>query len=281
MLNEEIRFATDADTVEIRKLWDICFPSEDNFNDCYFSRVYRPGNNLLLLQDNKLCAMAQMIPFDFQNQEGRIQMTYIYGACTHPDCRRQHMMDRLLHRTFEIDRQLGRAASFLIPQEAWLYEFYAAFGYKTCFYTTTSTFEAVGMQDGLTVRPMRYEDIPDCTAMYHRMTSANGLVVRPESYWKMQIDMFNNCGGHAFCIYCDTEFVGYTFVWHLEDGLWVQECMTEGKWRQPIADLLLDKLGGSFCRMTGTNFEIRSPIGCMLRYDGQQQPDGYLNLMLN
>ena len=56
-------------------------------------------------KDNVLCSMAQMLPYKMQNNDKIEQVTYIYGACTHKDYRRQHLMDNLLNYSFELDKK--------------------------------------------------------------------------------------------------------------------------------------------------------------------------------
>lgn len=282
MANEQIRFAASDDTPAVRSLWEICFPAEDHFNDYFFDRIYQPHCNLLLLRDGAICAMTQMLPHTLVTDGVEEAATYIYGACTHPDCRRQHLMARLLHRSFEIDRQAGRAASLLIPQEDWLYAFYESFGYRTCFYTAEQRFEKDNCQmEGLFIRPMEMRDLPAVCALYDEALRGRSTIVRPVDFWRQQIDLFDACGCGAFCAVVGEQVVGYAFVWPMKDGLWAQECVALPRWRQAFVAALLQRLGGQKCRITGPYNESVDPIGCMLRYDGKAQPDGYLNLMLN
>ena len=124
-------FALPSDTGEIRALWDSCFPEEPEFSDLFFAKMFKSDTCLVLREDGIIKAMAQMLPYELKDV-GKV--TYIYGAATHPDFRRQGLMRRLLEASFELDKKRGFAASILIPANEALYGFYARLGYKTRFY---------------------------------------------------------------------------------------------------------------------------------------------------
>ena len=129
-----IRVAGPADTGCIRALWEVCFPDEGGFNDWFFAHHFDPARTLLSCEGDMLCAMVQMLPYQLTENGRQAEITYIYGACTDPAHRRQGHMARLLEQSFALDRQAGRAASALIPAEAWLFDFYRPFGYEPFFF---------------------------------------------------------------------------------------------------------------------------------------------------
>ena len=138
-----IRFAQPGDFSAIRDLWEICFPDDTGFNPYYFDHLFSLNDTLVCELDGCIAAMVQMLPYTLRVHDQDFPVTYIYGACTHPDFRRQHLMSQLLSASFDWDQQHGRIASMLIPQEAWLFDFYRPFGYLPQFSVQTITKQIV------------------------------------------------------------------------------------------------------------------------------------------
>ena len=68
-------------------------------------------------------------------------------------------MDTLLHHTFMLDRQMGRTASVLIPQEEWLFGFYAQFGYEAVLSVSADEYHAAPEAEYCPLRAMVPEDL--------------------------------------------------------------------------------------------------------------------------
>ncbi|MDR3766339.1 MAG: GNAT family N-acetyltransferase, partial [Butyricicoccus sp.] len=272
-----IRFADEADTPAVIALWELCFPGEAAFQNYFFSQLYRPEYNLLLLREGTLCAMAQMLPYTLQNGSLTEEVTYIYGACTHPEYRRQHLMDRLLHQSFAIDRAQGRVASILIPQEEWLFGFYAQFGYQKAFSVSSLSIQESVSAPVLSVRKVQGTDFSAMDALYHRFLNSGPYLRRSEEEWAKQVALFRNTGGEALCAYEAGELTGYAFVWPTEEEVWAQELVCLPADTQSWVATLQQRYGRIACRVTGLQFPNLQPLGCMLRYDGAQPAEGYIN----
>lgn len=183
-----IRFADKNDVRSIRKLWDIAFPEEPDFNEYFFSKIFDYNNTLILIKNNELASMAQMIPYEIR---GIGKVTYIYGAATNPKYRKQGLMSQLLEKSFEIDIEKGRSASILIPANKPLFDFYGRLGYETAFYINRVVYNKD--DDGIAeIKEAGYEDISRLMAIYE------GDVIRSERYWKIQLDMYKILGGKVF-----------------------------------------------------------------------------------
>lgn len=118
---------------EVKALWKCCFADSDEFIDLYFSRRYSDDINMAVHEDGKIISALQMIPYPMTFSGEIIPMSYISGACTHPDYREHGAMKRLLcdtHRRMYAD---GVWLSTLIPAEEWLFGYYAKSGYASCF----------------------------------------------------------------------------------------------------------------------------------------------------
>lgn len=278
----KIRFAEEANRAAVTSLWELCFPDDSGFNAYYLQHLLSLPNTLILEENGTLAAMLQMLPYEIL-LDGCIQTaTYIYGACTHPQARRRHFMSHLLEESFRLDRICGRAASMLIPQEAWLFDFYRQFGYETAFYVKDGRYVVVPCAHA-GLRHLSAEDVPALNRLYQSETQyADPLALRSAEQWRDQIALFEARGVGAFGLMdAQNDLIGAAFVWRETDGLWVQEAL--GAEQQILCQALAAQTGESRIRVSGPGLGGQA-LGC-LRLSGEQalhtQPHGYFNLMLN
>ncbi len=269
-----IRFACTQDFDAVVALWKRCFPGDDAFRDWFFANIYRAQTTLVDEEDGVLCAMTQLLPYQLRDVRGVRPVTYIYGACTAPEYRRQHHMDRLLRHSFALDMEQGRVASILIPQEEWLFDFYAAFGYQAAFYTR----ETIVMRDEgartPAIRRLTEADIPQLDAAYLR---GDMQLLRSYEQWREQLALFNTLGVGAFG--CESNgALSYAFVWHDgPDQLYAQECI--GPHTDALAQSVLQQQGCKRLRMMTWGESQR--LGCIRYHDDTPVTDGYFNLLFN
>lgn len=264
-----IRRAQPQDMSSIRQLWETCFPDEGGFNDYFFAHFFDCGTVLLSEEQGTLCAMVQMLPYRLRTDGSEQEITYIYGACTDPVHRRKGHMARLLAASFEMDREQGRVASTLIPAEPWLFDFYRPFGYEPFFYMEKR--EIVRTADGEASRRLTRADVPQMAALYDRLTP-NCRIVRDETYWRAQVDMFDALGAGVFGWFAGDTLVAYAFCWSdtVQEALGLTEEREQG---------LLAVLGLAQCTVTGCG--AQTALGCIKWYEQREDSRGYMNLMLN
>ena len=122
------------------EMWKLCFGDSDEFIRFYFDKVYQDNNTLVLLSDNSiLVASLQILPYQIKIGEKMHNAGYISGAMTHPEHRKKGYMAQLLKAAAEQMKKQGFTFLFLIPQEEWLFDFYAKYGYEKAFPLTTET----------------------------------------------------------------------------------------------------------------------------------------------
>ena len=170
----------------IREMWRVCFPGDERFDDWFFHTIWNPEDTLILEKDNKPAAMVQMIPITLSNGENAIQATYIYGAGTMPEFRKQGLMAALLTKSFEEDKRRQHGYSVLIPANEPLFAFYKKFSYEPVFSLSqynlnTDMLKADGQADDM-VRPLGYADISQILELYQ-----NTCLVVCMSYAKLEI----------------------------------------------------------------------------------------------
>ncbi len=276
-----IRFATEADTPAVRALWDTCFPDDSGFNPYFFAHRYDPTQTLLLLEGESLLAMVQMLPYDMRLAERDVTATYIYGACTAPEARRRGLMAQLLCASFAWDKAHGRAASILIPQEAWLFDFYAKYGYEPCFYVAESVFTQTCVDETLSVRVCGERDIIAVQALYEQqMRGISPYVRRSAAQWQEQFALFAALGGVLYGAFNADDLRAYAFVWNDAQSPWAQEVVSR---HDDDACVLLN---GICRRLKCDALRLVAPgcdraLGVAKFYDATVPSTGYMNLMWN
>lgn len=276
-----IRMARAGDLPQIRSLWEACFPDDTGFNPYFFEHVFKIEETALLFRGEKLCAMTQMMLYSLrENGYQTIPVTYIYGACTAPDERKKGYMAQLLRWTFDRDIMLGRKASILIPQEPWLFDFYAKYGYQPAFYTREETLH-IPPKENPAVRRAVSADIPQLADFYYKMTADVSMIIqRASAVWQKQLDLFDALGKGCYLLHCGNELCAYAFVWELQDRLWAQELLA-------VDDLARDALCGVLSAdcaalpVTYTTFGGQKPLGCVRFHNGHIAENGYFNLLFN
>lgn len=278
-----IRLAVATDMPEIRALWELCFPDDTGFNDYYFAHIFALDTTVLYELDGRIAAMVQMLPYALRTEGETVPVTYIYGACTHPDFRRRHLMSELLEWSFAQDRQHGIAASILIPQEKWLFDFYRPFGYQPAFALGNVEFSGAAPIAHSGLRTMTPDDLPACEALYLMRTATCPLTVaRTTDQWEAQLAMFGALGAGAFVLEVQGKILGYAFAWKEEKGIWAQEMMcAEGSTQETFVAALMAQTGAEHVRACVPNRD-GTLLGCIKWYgETSISQNGYMNLMYN
>ncbi len=117
----------DSEEVACKRLWMTAFGDEERFVDEFLIRYYNRRQMLAIESEGELVAMLHLIPFE--SELGHT--TYIYGVATDPACRHQGLATRLMQEAVRLIDERGDDAAVLIPtpDQTWLPEFYAKFGF--------------------------------------------------------------------------------------------------------------------------------------------------------
>lgn len=255
---------------QIRSLFDLCFVEEGGFNAFFFDNIYCETHTLIYEMNGSVAAMLQRIPRVLRMQGASVPVTYIYGACTHPNARRQALMSKLLAHSHMLDVQQGIGASVLVPQEQWLFDFYQPFGYEPAFFVSRS----VGKRLGETCADAVRLTAADAHAMQLLYASQAGTcyVERSEKDWEEQLLLFGALGAGAFGFYEEEKLTAYAFCWNdnIQEGIGLT---------QAHINTLLTLLGCDQIPITGVGTSMA--LGCMKWHRSVQKIEGYMNLMFN
>lgn len=118
---------------EVKALWKLCFEDTDEFVDLYFEKRYRDEINVDVAHDGKIVSSLQMIPYPMTFCGTTIDVSYISGACTHPDYRKRGLMKQLLADAHRKMYENNVWLSMLIPAQKGLFDYYARSGYAPSF----------------------------------------------------------------------------------------------------------------------------------------------------
>ncbi len=118
---------------KIRALWQQTFHDDERFVELLFSHLYSDDNAVGVEQDGQLITALQMLPYRIIIGQSLLDVAYVSGAVTRPECRNQGWMSHLLARAFDVMYARHIPLSVLIPAEPWLYDYYAARGYAPVF----------------------------------------------------------------------------------------------------------------------------------------------------
>lgn len=167
---------------QVRQLWKLSFTDSDEFVELYFRMRYTDERNSYVETDGRVIAALQRIPYPMTYEGGLVPTSYISGACTHPDCRNQGAMRRLLAEAHRKMYKEGVMLSTLIPAEEWLKDYYARSGYARCFQQGRKLLTE-------TPPPVNNSDVP---LMFKEIDLTEGL---PEDVFLF----FNSCQNRAAC----------------------------------------------------------------------------------
>lgn len=118
---------------QLRKLWDCCFQEDTAFSDLYFQMRNIEQNSIFIERDQRIISAMQLLPYPFTFHNDILETSYISGACTHPEYRKQGHMNRLILDAFSILHRKGIPFVSLIPAHKELFNYYAKFGFVANF----------------------------------------------------------------------------------------------------------------------------------------------------
>lgn len=118
---------------QVKSLWRLCFNDTEAFIEMYFRLRYNKDVNIAIQSGEEVIAALQMLPYPMTFCGEQVPVSYVSGACTHPDFRSRGVMRELLSQAFATMYRNDVLFSALIPAEPWLFDYYARSGYASVF----------------------------------------------------------------------------------------------------------------------------------------------------
>lgn len=128
-----IRFADKTTRQQVREMWKTVFGDSDDYIEVYFRHKYRDENTLVYVEEGKVVASLQMLPYRFTFCGTEIPILYLAGVSTLPEYRRRGYTRQLLVWSFEEAARRNVPLILLVPQEEWLLKFYDRYGFVQTF----------------------------------------------------------------------------------------------------------------------------------------------------
>ncbi len=264
-----IRYAKEKEKGELKRLFNVCFPGEEDFCDYFFENCFKAEITLIDVAEGELRGAAMELPYYIR---GIGEVTYLYSVATFPQFRGRGVSRGIIEKSRENDRKRGRKASVLIPGEKSLFEFYKKLGYKPAAFINERKFTAGYKNYGCEVR--------DCGAaelekLYNESLSGQRYVVRSREYFERQLHMFKGFGGGCKGLYRGGKLVSYGFYSIVGEEILFDEIMGEEK--EILAGEILKEFG--FKEGTGREPGRGRALGMAYFYD--EDCAFYMNLMFN
>ncbi|MDR0333759.1 MAG: GNAT family N-acetyltransferase [Dysgonamonadaceae bacterium] len=158
-----IQYANQYTAPQIRQMWKTVFGDSDSYIDIYFREKYRNERTLVYLEGEKAVASLQMLPYNFTFCDVEIPVAYISGVSTLPEAQKKGYMHQLLLKSFEEMAKNNISLAILVPQEAWLLEFYDKYGYA-------QTFDA-GVEEVFSLKTLLDKHLQDEESAYNEFDS--------------------------------------------------------------------------------------------------------------
>lgn len=220
---------------EVRALWKLCFNDSEEFMDLYFNRRYKDDINMAIREDGKIISALQMIPYSMSFCGGMIPVSYISGACTHPDYREHGAMRRLLKETHRRMYEDGVLLSSLIPAEEWLFGYYAKSGYVPAFGYARKRMEADELRRMSSFAAACRVEVCALPGADHyhyfdtRMQERSCCIQHTEDDFEIIMEDLKLGGGKLLVAQEGEAIVGMAFTVRAEDTLYIKELLADNE----------------------------------------------------
>ena len=117
---------------EYRKIYESSFSDDAVWVDWMMRSIYADADAMLLDDEKGSRAVSALLlrVYGWRYFGSRLDMAYIYGACTLPRYRAHGHMHRLLDESLRRALERGDAMCSLIPASESLYGYYEKFGFQ-------------------------------------------------------------------------------------------------------------------------------------------------------
>jgi ribosomal protein S18 acetylase RimI-like enzyme len=129
-----ITFANHTMLNDVAELRRVCFDEEEQDIRFYLSNRFSPDNTLVYVEQGRVVASLTVLPVTVVTSIRNFPAAYVYAVATLPGFRRRGIAGALLEHAAAVMSARGTEALLLAPASDGLYDYYAKFGYKPCFY---------------------------------------------------------------------------------------------------------------------------------------------------
>lgn len=242
---------------QMKTLWRRCFPDEETYVNLYFE-TFGTKNGLLLLNDDRVCAMVNWLPASYVQPDGDEQHgAYLYAVCTDPDVRNRGCCRRLLSEAETLLKGENCDFTFLRPGSEALAGMYEKLGYRMTLTHSELTVPAQP-QPGTELRPAS----PETYLQLRQMQLWEAFID-----WQLPAISFQAAQGELLTLSCDDRFA-IAAIEQTGESISVKEYLGDPS----LAGAIPAKYGKPSAKLRGvgnTPFAMTKPL------TGKPLPTGY------
>jgi predicted acetyltransferase len=240
----EIRRSEEQDRSELYHLWSSVFEEDPAWLERYIATRWSDEHIILAAVDGKLASALHALEASYVQKGVEQPCSYIVGAATYPEYRRQGLMGQLLAET----ARLYEHPITLFPA---VRPFYEANGYATT--SSLISYPLGEYSKSADSKSLGWEELD---TIYRIFNAEYGYLVRDEVAWSFLLD------GYGLCSVAD----GYALI---KDGVAIEACALSSGAARCLVHLLssrgittLQTLAGShFDGLLGTEKSAPIPMG--------------------
>ncbi len=191
--------ATKENTAEIKNLWKICFPQEDEgYIDYYFKNLFVPENCFIYVEDGKVVSAMIKAPHAIMFNDKVLRTSMILGVATLPEYRKRGYMKRLM----EIVLDACEHTELITLIQAYDQNLYTPYGFRNIYnrasYELTRTQVKRTTNFGCSYEPTAIDLLKVYSAFIRRF---NGYYARDLEYFVKYKKEINAQGGKIVAYY--------------------------------------------------------------------------------
>ena len=134
--------ATPNDIDSLIKLWSLCFSDDPEYLNRLSKHIFERSKTYIATDENRVISSLSVFYTSYFSVSGNtIPGGYLYGVCTHPQYRGQHLSSSLLH--YAKTDLVADGLEFLItrPAEESLFGLYEKIGFNSALYLSKTIVE--------------------------------------------------------------------------------------------------------------------------------------------
>lgn len=271
-----------SDRPRLERIYNICFPGEEEYCRFFFDKVWKPENTLIAKEKGVIAAMGHFLDVPMEFDGSRLEGSYLYAAATMPEYRGKGIMSRIIKEGNEAAAAEGKDISLLITENDSLFDFYSRLSYKPVFGFSKVACSPEPPFMMCRARMLLKSDIPSLAFVYESSAAGRLHDSRSEVRWESILEEY---AGRAFGLEAPGGgLMAYCFM--NEDCTYAQEVMGAGMGYLLYVCCMDEPKGFGFTLPEeGLSFK---PIGCGLGLSANgvkalegRNPLPYINILYN
>jgi len=226
------------------ELWRLCFEDTEDFIQLFFDRIYKGENALIIEVDGEIVSALHMIPYTMGFCNSELTVSYIAGACTHPDYRGKGYMGELLEETFDVMRKRDFDLTALIPASPSLFEYYRRHGYTEIFDYTLAEAEfpkILVLNEDIELHVVNEDSIETAYSYFdHKLRERTCCILHTKEDFITSIIEFRQDEGEVVLAINKKGIpVGIAFLYPSIDHVYIKEFMSDN---EQIEEIILQEV---------------------------------------